>query len=36
MIAAVSQEHQGIFAGFNISFDNYHSTIATRTASWRA
>lgn len=26
MIAAVSQEHQGDFAGFNISFDNYHST----------
>ncbi|WP_429170419.1 methionine--tRNA ligase [Aeromonas rivipollensis] len=26
MIAVVSQEHQGDFAGFNISFDNYHST----------
>lgn len=26
MIAAVSQEHQADFAGFNISFDNYHST----------
>ena len=26
MIAAVSQEHQTDFAGFNISFDNYHST----------
>ncbi|WP_421292437.1 methionine--tRNA ligase [Aeromonas taiwanensis] len=26
MIAAVSQEHQSDFAGFNISFDNYHST----------
>ncbi|MCS3456130.1 methionyl-tRNA synthetase [Aeromonas sp. BIGb0405] len=26
MIAAVSEEHQGDFAGFNISFDNYHST----------
>lgn len=26
MIAAVSEEHQTDFAGFNISFDNYHST----------
>ncbi len=26
MIAQVSQEHQADFAGFNISFDNYHST----------
>ncbi|MCD8547174.1 MAG: methionine--tRNA ligase [Aeromonadaceae bacterium] len=26
MIAAVSQEHQADFAGFGISFDNYHST----------
>ncbi|RAT17303.1 methionine--tRNA ligase [Lonsdalea populi] len=26
MIAAVSQEHQQDFAGFNISYDNYHST----------
>lgn len=26
MISAVSQEHQADFAGFNISFDNYHST----------
>jgi methionyl-tRNA synthetase len=26
MIAAVSEEHQQDFAGFNISFDNYHST----------
>ncbi|WP_323933063.1 methionine--tRNA ligase [Aeromonas hydrophila] len=26
MIAAVSKEHQADFAGFNISFDNYHST----------
>ncbi|MGL5948384.1 MAG: methionine--tRNA ligase [Aeromonas sp.] len=26
MIAAVSDEHQADFAGFNISFDNYHST----------
>ncbi|HDX8378795.1 methionine--tRNA ligase [Aeromonas salmonicida] len=26
MIAAVSKEHQTDFAGFNISFDNYHST----------
>ncbi len=26
MIAAVQQEHQQDFAGFNISFDNYHST----------
>lgn len=26
MIAAVSQEHQADFAGFNISFDNYYST----------
>ncbi len=26
MIAAVSKEHQVDFAGFNISFDNYHST----------
>ncbi|GAM73355.1 methionyl-tRNA synthetase [Vibrio ishigakensis] len=26
MIAAVSEEHQKDFAGFNISFDNYHST----------
>ncbi|MBD1575487.1 MULTISPECIES: methionine--tRNA ligase [Vibrio] len=26
MIAAVQQEHQTDFAGFNISFDNYHST----------
>ncbi|MGN5151751.1 methionine--tRNA ligase [Aeromonas enteropelogenes] len=26
MIAAVAQEHQADFAGFNISFDNYHST----------
>ena len=26
MIAAVSEEHQSDFAGFNISFDNYHST----------
>ncbi|ACQ93142.1 methionyl-tRNA synthetase [Tolumonas auensis DSM 9187] len=26
MIAAVSQEHQTDFAGFKISFDNYHST----------
>lgn len=26
MIAAVSKEHQADFTGFNISFDNYHST----------
>lgn len=26
MIAAVSKEHQTDFAGFNINFDNYHST----------
>ncbi len=26
MIEAVSQEHQADFAGFNISYDNYHST----------
>ncbi|WP_038181822.1 methionine--tRNA ligase [Vibrio rhizosphaerae] len=26
MIASVSQEHQKDFAGFDISFDNYHST----------
>ena len=26
MIAAVSKEHQADFAGFNICFDNYHST----------
>lgn len=26
MIAAVSKEHQADFAGFEISFDNYHST----------
>ncbi|MFM5005714.1 methionine--tRNA ligase [Aeromonas hydrophila] len=26
MIAAVSKEHHADFAGFNISFDNYHST----------
>lgn len=26
MIAAVSQEHQQDFSGFNISYDNYHST----------
>lgn len=26
MIAAVSKEHQADFAGFNINFDNYHST----------
>lgn len=26
MIAAVSKEHQADFAGFQISFDNYHST----------
>lgn len=26
MIAAVSEEHQTDFAGFKISFDNYHST----------
>ncbi|MDO6525501.1 methionine--tRNA ligase [Motilimonas sp. 1_MG-2023] len=26
MIAQVSKEHQRDFAGFNISFDNYHST----------
>ena len=26
MIAAVSEEHQQDFAGFDISFDNYHST----------
>ncbi len=26
MIAAVSEEHQKDFSGFNISFDNYHST----------
>ncbi|MDX5627814.1 MULTISPECIES: methionine--tRNA ligase [unclassified Brenneria] len=26
MIAAMSQEHQQDFAGFNISYDNYHST----------
>ena len=26
MIAAVSKEHQADFAGFDISFDNYHST----------
>lgn len=26
MIAAVSKEHQTDFAGFNISFNNYHST----------
>lgn len=26
MIAAVQQEHQTDFSGFNISFDNYHST----------
>lgn len=26
MIAAVSKEHQADFAGFSISFDNYHST----------
>ncbi|PJG60759.1 methionine--tRNA ligase [Aeromonas cavernicola] len=26
MIDAVSKEHQADFAGFNISFDNYHST----------
>ena len=26
MIAAVSEEHQKDFAGFNIGFDNYHST----------
>lgn len=26
MIAAVSKEHQADFAGFNISFDNYHSS----------
>ncbi|QMV13808.1 methionine--tRNA ligase [Vibrio spartinae] len=26
MIASVSQEHQQDFAGFDISFDNYHST----------
>ncbi|UJR62563.1 methionine--tRNA ligase [Dickeya zeae] len=26
MIATVSQEHQQDFAGFNISYDNYHST----------
>ncbi|CAH0533054.1 Methionine--tRNA ligase [Vibrio stylophorae] len=26
MIAAMQQEHQTDFAGFNISFDNYHST----------
>ncbi|CAK6714813.1 methionyl-tRNA synthetase [Vibrio harveyi] len=26
MIAAVSEEHQKDFAGFDISFDNYHST----------
>lgn len=26
MIAEMSQEHQADFAGFNISYDNYHST----------
>ncbi|MEQ4701504.1 methionine--tRNA ligase [Providencia rettgeri] len=26
MIAAVNQEHQNDFAGFSISYDNYHST----------
>ncbi|MEY8771030.1 methionine--tRNA ligase [Erwinia sp. ACCC 02193] len=26
MIAEMSQEHQNDFAGFNISYDNYHST----------
>ncbi|MFC3395006.1 methionine--tRNA ligase [Brenneria rubrifaciens] len=26
MIAAMSEEHQQDFAGFNISYDNYHST----------
>ncbi len=26
MIAAVNQEHQNDFAGFAISYDNYHST----------
>lgn len=26
MIEAMSQEHQADFAGFNISYDNYHST----------
>ena len=26
MIEAVSKEHQADFAGFGISFDNYHST----------
>ncbi len=28
-----SQEHQTDFAGFNISYDNYHSRTAKRTAS---
>ena len=26
MIAAMQQEHETDFSGFNISFDNYHST----------
>lgn len=26
MIAEMSQEHQTDFAGFDISYDNYHST----------
>lgn len=26
MIEEMSQEHQKDFAGFNISYDNYHST----------
>ncbi len=26
MIAEIQKEHEGDFAGFNISFDNYHST----------
>ncbi len=26
MIGEMSQEHQTDFAGFNISYDNYHST----------
>ena len=29
----MSQEHRTDFAGFNISYDNYHSTHSERTAS---
>ena len=36
MIGEMSQEHQTDFAGFDISYDNYHRRTATRTASCRS